>query len=181
MTGDRAEFQKELEDIVQTNAPMLECLAPNLTKAQETKKLFEINITRERKELCLSFERKTSLESLTQNIPHSGVAEYLPRPQLVIHPWQIYPSYGHWDDHFDDGYIGHMALNGLPGTLLPPRHQPWYHFDLIFKRFQKYAAISLPSGGTWFLIFEWWFPIKNLKIMNHLKTLIMVSMETKFA
>ena len=27
--------------------------------------------------------------------------------------------------------------------------------------------------------FEWGFPVKNLKYMNHLKTLTMVSMETK--
>ena len=27
--------------------------------------------------------------------------------------------------------------------------------------------------------FEWGFPVKNLKHMNHLKTLTMVSMETK--
>ena len=34
--------------------------------------------------------------------------------------------------------------------------------------------------GTRFLIFEWWFLVKNLKIMNHLKTITMVAMETKF-
>ena len=50
---------------------------------------------------------------LGTNRMRPGVAESLPRPQLLIHPWRIYPSYGHWDDHFDDGYIRHMALNGL--------------------------------------------------------------------
>ena len=37
-----------------------------------------------------------------------------------------------------------------------------------------------PLRGTRFLIFEWWFLVKNLKVMNHLKTITMVSMETKF-
>ena len=35
--------------------------------------------------------------------------------------------------------------------------------------------------GTRFLIFEWWILVKNLKTVNHLKTITMVSMETKFA
>ena len=50
-------------------APEFGRLAPNLTKARETEKLFEMNITLERKEIFSSFERKSSLESLAQNIP----------------------------------------------------------------------------------------------------------------
>ena len=50
-------------------APELEHLAPNLSKARETKKLFETDITPEGKEIISSFERKSSLDSLAQNIP----------------------------------------------------------------------------------------------------------------
>ena len=35
------------------------------------------------------------------------------------------------------------------------------------------------NKGTMVFRFEWGFPVKNLKHMNHLKTLTMVSMETK--
>ena len=65
MLGDGAEFQ----DIVESKSPELERLAPNLKKMRETKKIFEMNITLERKENILSFKRKSSLESLAQNIP----------------------------------------------------------------------------------------------------------------
>ena len=67
----------------------------------------------------ISGKKRVNLELRTKIVPReprpklSRVAESLPRPQLVIHPWRIYPSYGHWDDHFDDGYIRHVALNGL--------------------------------------------------------------------
>ena len=60
-----------------------------------------------------NFELRMKIVPCEPRPKHSEVAEPLPRPQLVIHPWRIYPSYGHWDDHFDDGYIRHMALNGL--------------------------------------------------------------------
>ena len=59
------------------------------------------------------FELRTKIVPRELRPKHSGVAESLPRPHFVIHPWRIYPSYGHWDDHFDDGYIRHMTLNGL--------------------------------------------------------------------
>ena len=67
----------------------------------------------------ISGKKRDNFELRTKIVPQeprpklSRVAESLQRPQLVIHPWRIYPSYGHWDDHFDDGYIRHMALNGL--------------------------------------------------------------------
>ena len=35
------------------------------------------------------------------------------------------------------------------------------------------------NKGNMVFHFEWGFPVKNLKHMNHLKTLTMVSMETK--
>ena len=60
-----------------------------------------------------NFELRTKIVPRESRPKHSGVAESLPRPQPIIHPWRIYPSYGHWEDHFDDGYIRHMALNGL--------------------------------------------------------------------
>ena len=68
------------------------------------------------------FELRTKIVPREPPPKHSGVAESLPRPQLVIHPWRIYPSYGHWDDHFGDGYIRHMALNGLSWRQLR-----WFH------------------------------------------------------
>ena len=64
-----------------------------------------------------NFELRTEIVPWEPRPKHSGVAEPLPRPQLVIHPWRIYPSYGHWDDHFDDGYIRHVALNGLKSIV----------------------------------------------------------------
>ena len=97
-------------------SPELDTLAPNLSKARETKKTLRTDITLERKEIISSFERKSSLESLAQNILEWPSPP--PHPQLVIHPWRIYPSYGHWDDHFDDGYIRHVALNGLMAQSL---------------------------------------------------------------
>ena len=40
--------------------------------------------------------------------------------------------------------------------------------------------VLLPfNKGNMVFHFEWGFPVKNLKHMNHLKTLTMVSMETK--
>ena len=57
-------FQKYRQDIVEPKAPEIESLAPNLSKARETKKLFATDITLERKEIISSFERKSSLENL---------------------------------------------------------------------------------------------------------------------
>ena len=85
-------FQKDLQDIVEAKSPELEHLAPNLSKARETKKLFETNITLERKEIISSFERKSSLESFGQNIPE------WPSPSHAC-----YLSFTH------DGYIRHTA------------------------------------------------------------------------
>ena len=62
-------FKKSSKASSKPKAPELERLAPNLTKARETEKLFEMNITLEGKEIFSSFERKSSLESLAQNIP----------------------------------------------------------------------------------------------------------------
>ena len=61
-------FQKTSKISSKPNAPELESLAPNLSKARETKKLFETDVTLERKVIISSFERKSSLESLAQNI-----------------------------------------------------------------------------------------------------------------
>ena len=84
--------QKKLQGIVKTKNPELERLAPNLTKARETKKLFEMNITLERKEIFSNFERKSSLESLAQNIPE----------------WPS-PSHARNLSFTHDGYIRHTA------------------------------------------------------------------------
>ena len=77
-------FKKASKTLSKPKAPWLESLAPNLSKARETKKLFETDKTLERKEIVSSFERKLSLESLAQN--NLEVDESLPRPQLVIPP-----------------------------------------------------------------------------------------------
>ena len=73
-------------------APELERLASNLSKARERKNSFETDITLERKEIISSFERKSSLESLAQNI-----SEW-PSPSHVRNL-----SFTH------DGYIRHTA------------------------------------------------------------------------
>ena len=104
-------FQKYFLDIVETKRPRAWMFGAKSFKSAGNKKLFETDITLERKEIFLSFERKSSLESLAQDIPQWPSPSHARK--LVIHPWRIYPSYGHWDDHFDDGYICHMALNGL--------------------------------------------------------------------
>ena len=85
-------FKKSSKASSKPKAPELERLAPNLTKARETEKLFEMNITLERKEIFSSFERKSSLESLAQNIPE------WPSPLYVRNL-----SFTH------DGYIRHTA------------------------------------------------------------------------
>ena len=66
-----------------------------------------------------NFELRTKIVPREPRPKLSRVAESLPRLQCVIHPWRIYPSYGHWDDHFDDGYIRQMALNGLKERICP--------------------------------------------------------------
>ena len=52
-------------------------------------------------------------------------------------------------------------------------------FDLVFHNFQKMLVLLTFNKGNMVFHFEWGFPVKNLKHMNHLKTLTMVSMETK--
>ena len=59
---------------------------------------------------------------------------------------------------------------------------PMVSFDSVFHMLsEKVTFFLLLLRGTRFLFFEWWFLVKNLKTMNHLKTITMVSMETKFA
>ena len=71
MPGERVESQKELQDIVETERLSAQTFRAKSYKSagKQKKKLFEMNITRERREIFSSFERKSSLESLTQNIP----------------------------------------------------------------------------------------------------------------
>ena len=52
-------------------------------------------------------------------------------------------------------------------------------FDLVFHKLSENVSfVDLQQGEHGFSS-EWGFPVKNLKHMNHLKTLTMVSMETK--
>ena len=105
-------FQKKLQGIVETKKPQSSKVWRQiLQKRGKQKKTLpnEYNSGKKRD----YFELRTKIIPWEPRPNHSEVAESLPRPQLVIHPWRIYSSYGHWDDHFDDGYIRHMALNGL--------------------------------------------------------------------
>ena len=57
-------FKKSPKTSSKPKAPELEHLAPNFSKARETEKLFEKDITLERNEIISSFERKSSFDSL---------------------------------------------------------------------------------------------------------------------
>ena len=111
MPGDWAEFQKELHDIVETKSPSAQLFGAKSYKSAGNKKTLQNEHNSGKKGDI--FELQTKVVPWEPRPKHSRVTESLQRPQLVIHPWRIYPSYGHWDDHFDDGYIRHMALNGL--------------------------------------------------------------------
>ena len=61
-------------------------------------------------------------------------------------------------------------------------------FDLVFHTLsenvsfvdnKKMLVLLTFNKGNMVFHFEWGFPVKNLKHINHLKTLTMVSMETK--
>ena len=52
-------------------------------------------------------------------------------------------------------------------------------FDLVFHKLSENVVLLTFNKGNMVFHFEWGFPVKNLKHMNHLKTLTMVSMETK--
>ena len=52
-------------------------------------------------------------------------------------------------------------------------------FDLVFHKLSENVSFVDLQQGEHGFSFEWGFPVKNLKHMNHLKTLTMVSMETK--
>ena len=104
-------FQKEHQNIVQTKSHRAWTFgAKSLKSAGNRKTLRNGHNSGKKRD---NFELRTKIVPRWPRPKHSRVAESLPRPQLVIHPWRIYPSYGHWDDHFDDGYIRHVALNGL--------------------------------------------------------------------
>ena len=69
----------------------------------------------------------------------------------------------------------------LKWTLPPPWQHQWCHLIQFFICFQKKLFFFTFIVGNKVFDFEWWFLVKNLKPMNHLKTITMVSMETKFA
>ena len=54
-------FQKELQDVVETKSPRARTFGTKSYKSTGNKKLFEMNITLERKEIISSFEQKSSL------------------------------------------------------------------------------------------------------------------------
>ena len=85
-------FQKDLQDIVETKSPRDWRFGAKSYKSAGNKKLFETDITLERKEIISSFERKSSLESLAQNI--------LECPS---------PSHARNLSFTHDGYIRHTA------------------------------------------------------------------------
>ena len=91
--GDGEEFSKRAsKHLTSQKPPELEHLAPNLSKVRETKKIFETDITLKRIEIISSFERKSSLDSLTQNIPQ----------------W-LHPSHARNLSFTHDEYIRHTA------------------------------------------------------------------------
>ena len=85
-------FQKELQDIVETKSPRARTFGAKSYKSAGNKKLFEMNITLERKEIFSSFERKSTPESLAQNVPE----------------WPS-PSHARNLSFTHDGYIRHTA------------------------------------------------------------------------
>ena len=123
-------FQKKLQGIVETkNSRAWTFGAKSYKSAGNRKTLRNEHNSGKKRDI---FELRMKIVPWEPCPKHSGVAETLPRPQLVIHPWRIYPSYGHWDDLFDDGYIRHMALNELRvqrlgHPLVPHGAQHTYH------------------------------------------------------
>ena len=104
-------FQKDLQDIVEAKSPRAWTFGAKSFNSAGNKKTFRNGHYSGKKRD--NFKLRTKIVPRELRPKYSGVTESLPHPRLVIHPWRIYSSYGHWDDHFDDGYIRHMALNGL--------------------------------------------------------------------
>ena len=93
MPGDGAEFSKRPPRHRRNQKPQsLNVWRQIFQKRGKQKKLFETDITLERKEIISSFERKSSLESLTQNILE----------------WPS-PSHARNLSFTHDGYIRHTA------------------------------------------------------------------------
>ena len=115
MPGDGAEFSKRPPGHRRNQKPQsLKVWRQIFQKRGKQKTLRKGHISGKKRD---NFELRTKIVPREPRPKLSRVAECLPRPQLVNHPWRIYPSYGHWDDHFDDGYIRHMALNGLSASF----------------------------------------------------------------
>ena len=85
-------FKKSPKTSLKPKAPELEHLAPNLSKARETKKALRNRHNSGGKEIISSFERNSSIDSLAQNIPE----------------WPS-PSHAHNLSFTHDGYIRHTA------------------------------------------------------------------------
>ena len=117
-------FQNKLQSIVETKSSRAWTFGAKSYKSAGNRKTLrnEHNSGKKRD----IFELRTKIVPWEPRPKHSRVAESLPRPQLFIHPWRIYPSYGHWDDLFDDGYIRHMALNGLRKNISPFSSESWF-------------------------------------------------------
>ena len=91
MPGDGAEFSKRVPKHRRNQKPQsLNIWRQIFQKRGKQKKLFETDITPEGKEIISSFERKSSLDSLGQNIPE----------------WPS-PSHAHNLSFTHDGYIRH--------------------------------------------------------------------------
>ena len=114
-------FQKELQDIVETKSPRARTFGAKFYKSAGNKKLFETNITRERKEIIPSFERKSSLESLAQNISE----------------WPS-PSYAHNLSFTHDGYIQHTATEMIIFmTDISVQRVNLIHFSMRRRKFDR--------------------------------------------
>ena len=71
------------------------------------------------------------------------------------------------------------ASTTLKWAILSPWQREWCHSIWFLISFQKMLVLLTFNKGNMVFHFEWGYPVKNLKHMNHLKTLTMVSMETK--
>ena len=78
-------------------------------------------------------------------------------------------------------FVSHSfsCFNDLKWAILSPWQREWCHSIWFFISFQKMLVLLTFNKGNMVFHFEWGFPVKNLKHMNHLKTLTMVSMKPK--
>ena len=121
MPGDRAEFQKEVQDIIETKSPSARLFgAKSYKSAGKQEKLFEVNITLERKEIKILQKRGETRKTLRSE-HNSGKKRDNFELRMNIIPWEPRPNIPEWPSHppppshthnlsfTHDGYIRHAA------------------------------------------------------------------------